>query len=128
MVLDLTRFADFGILLLRFMVAVVFIASGWKHVSQPTQRSSEIGMSRPFTIMLGAAEIAGGLGVAAGVLTQIAAIGLIAIMLGAMEKKMFVWHTGFWGNKTYGWHYDLMFVVMCLVIVFTNGGRYALTK
>jgi putative oxidoreductase len=128
MIVDLSHFADFGILLLRFMVALVFITSGWKHVSQPTQRSSEIGMSRVFTIVLGTAEIAGGLGVAAGVLTQIATVGLIAIMLGAIEKKMFVWHTGFWGNKTYGWHYDLMFVVMCLVIIFTNGGRYVLTK
>jgi len=95
---DLTRFADFGILQLRFMVAMVFMASGWKHVSQPTQRSSEIGMSRPFTIVLGTAEIAGGLGVAAGVLTQIAAIGLIAIMLGAIGKKIFAWHT-FWETR-----------------------------
>jgi putative oxidoreductase len=125
---DLTRFADFAILLLRFMVAIVFLASGWKHVSQPAQRSSEIGMSIPLTIFLGAAEIAGGLGIAAGVLTQIAAIGLIVIMLGAIGKKIFVWHTGFWGNKAYGWHYDLMFVVMCLVIVFTNGGRFVLKK
>ncbi len=49
-------------------------------------------------------------------------------MLGAIYKKIFVWNIGFWGNKTYGWHYDLMFVVMCLVIVFTNGGRYVLKK
>ncbi len=72
---DLTRFADLGILLLRFMVAIVFISSGWKHLNQPTQRSSEIGISVPFTIVLGAAEIAGGLGVATGVLTQVAANG-----------------------------------------------------
>jgi putative oxidoreductase len=82
----------------------------------------------PFMIVLGAAEIAGGFGIAAGVLTQAAATGLIAIMLGAIGKKIFAWHTGFWGNKTYGWHYDLMFVVMCLVIVFTNGGYYVLRK
>src|SRR5260370_9036484 len=67
---DLTRFADFAILLLRFMVAIVFLASGWKHVSQPAQRSSEIGMSIPFTIFLEAPVIAGGLGVATVSLTQ----------------------------------------------------------
>jgi len=94
-IVNLTRFADFGILLLRLMVALVFIASGWKHVSQPTQRSFEIGMSRAFTIVLGTAEIAGGLGVGAGVLTQIAAVELIVIMLGAIEKKMFVWQRVF---------------------------------
>jgi putative oxidoreductase len=49
-------------------------------------------------------------------------------MLGAIQKKIFVWHTGFWGEKTYGWHYDLMLVMMNLVILFTNGGRLGLMK
>jgi putative oxidoreductase len=60
--------------------------------------------------------------VAFGVLTQLAAFGLILILLGAIEKKIFAWHTGFWGEKSSGWHYDLMFVIMNLVIAFTDGG------
>jgi len=125
---QLTQFADFGFLALRLMVAVVFISSGWSHVTKSDERSKSIGMSKGFTIFLGAAEVAGGLGVAFGVLTQLAALGLILIMLGAIQKKIFVWHTGFWGEKTYGWHYDLMFVVMNLVILFTDGGRWVLLK
>jgi len=39
-----------------------------------------------------------------------------------------VWHTGFWGEKASGWHYDLVFVVMNLVILFTDGRRWGLTK
>ena len=62
-----------------------------------------------------------------GVLIQLAAIGLILIMLGAIQKKIFVWHTGFWGGSS-GWHYDLMFVVMNLVIAFTGGGHWVLLK
>jgi putative oxidoreductase len=125
---QLTQFADFGFLALRLMVAVVFISSGWSHVTKSDERSKSIGMSKGFTIFLGAAEVARGLGVAFGVLTQLAALGLILIMLGAIQKKIFVWHTGFWGEKTYGWHYDLMFVVMNLVILFTDGGRWVLLK
>ena len=83
-------------------------------------------MSKGFTLFLGAAELAGGLGVAFGVLTQLAAMGLILLMLGAIQKKIFVWHTGFWGKNASGWHYDLLFVVMNLVIIFTNGGRSVL--
>ena len=79
-----------------------------------------------FTRFLGVAELAGGLGVAFGVLTQLAALGLILIMLGAIQKKIFVWKTGFWGKHSDGWHYDLMFIVMCLVIATTGGGRYVL--
>ena len=79
------------------------------------------------TRLLGFAEMAGGLGVALGVLPQLAALGLILVMLGAIQKKIFVWHTGFWGKHgTDGWHYDLLFVAMCLVIATTGGGRYVL--
>ena len=125
---QLARFTDLGLLLLRLMVALVFIDSGYRQLKDPEARSKSIGMSKGFTIFLGIAEVAGGLGVAFGVLTQLAAFGLIAIMLGAIQKKIFVWHVGFWGEKPYGWHYDLMFILMNLLIAFTDGGRYVLLK
>ena len=125
---QLARFTDLGLLLMRLMVASVFITSGWSHVTRSAERSKSIEMSQGFTIFLGVAEMAGGVGVAFGVLTQLAAIGLILVMLGAIQKKIFVWHTGFWGEKASGWHYDLMFVVMNLVILFTNGGHWVLMK
>ena len=113
---------------MRLLVGVVFISSGWSHAKDPVTRGKSIGISPGFTRFLGLAELAGGLGVALGVLTQVAALGLILIMLGAIQKKMFVWHTGFWGEKASGWHYDLLFVVMNLVILFTNGGAYVLLR
>jgi putative oxidoreductase len=125
---QLARFSDFGFLLLRLMVGVVFITSGWNDLKDPVTRGKSIGLSKGFTVFLGAAEVAGSLGVIFGALTQLAALGLVLIMLGAIQKKIFVWHTGFWGEKTYGWHYDLTFVVMNLVIVFTGGGRWVLLR
>jgi len=91
-----TNFVDAALLLLRLMVAAVFAASGWSHLRNPEERSKSIGMSKGFTAFLGVAELAGALGVAFGVLTQLAAIGLILLMLGAIQKKIFVWHSGFW--------------------------------
>ena len=125
---QLYRFTDLGLLLLRLMIGIVFLTSGWGHVKDPAERSKSIGMSKGFTLFLGVAEIAGSLGIVFGVLQQLAAIGLILLMLGAIQKKIFVWHTGFWGEKASGWHYDLIFVVMCLVVLFTNGGRYVLMQ
>src|SRR5262249_37308064 len=119
---QLFRFADFSLLLLRLMVGVVFLASGWNHLKDPEGRSKSIGTTKGFTVFLGATEVAGSLGVILGVLPQLAAIGLILLMLGAIRKKIFVWHTGFWGKQGYDWHYDLMFVVMNLVIACTGGG------
>lgn len=122
------RFTDLGLLLLRLMVGIVFISSGWSHLKDPEARGQSIGMSKAFIIFLGSVEVAGALGIAFGVLQQLAAIGLILIMLGAIQKKIFVWHTGFWGDKGSGWHYDLTFVVMCLMVLFTDGGRYVVLK
>lgn len=123
---QLARFTDLGLLLLRIMVGVVFITSGWSHISKSEERSKSIGLSKGLTILVGTVELLGGLGVTFGVLTQLAAIGLIVIMFGAIQKKIFVWHTGFWGEKSSGWHYDLIFVLMNVVILFTDGGRYVL--
>jgi putative oxidoreductase len=129
MSLHLTQYSDLALLLLRFMVAVVFGASGWYDLKDPEGRAKSIGLSKGFTIFLGAAEAAGALGLIGGVLTQYAALGLILLSLGAIQKKIFAWHTGFWGQHgTDGWHYDLMLVVMNLVIIVTGGGRYVLLK
>lgn len=125
---QLTQFTDYSLLLLRLMVALVFGASGWSHLKDPKGRAQSIGMNPGFTAFLGAGELAGSLGIAFGVLTQIAALGLILIMLGAIQKKIFVWHTGFWGEKNSGCHYDLMLVLMCLVIITTNGGSFVLWR
>lgn len=125
---QLARFTDLSLLLLRLMVALTFITSGYNHLRDPEARSKSIGMSKGFTIFLGIAEVAGALGVGFGVLTQLAAFGLIALMLGAIQKKIFSWHTGFWGDKTYGWHYEVMFILKNLVIATTNGGQYVLLK
>ena len=113
---------------MRLMVGLVFVTSGWNHVTKTEERSKSIGMSKGFTLFLGIAELAGGLGVAFGVLTQLAAIGLILVMLGAIQRKIFAWHIGFWGEKTYGWHYELMLIIMNLVILFTDGGRWVLVQ
>ena len=119
-------FVDAALLLLRLMIAIVFFSSGWNHVKDPAGRAQSIGMSKGFTLFLGVAEIAGSFGVAFGVLTQLAALGLILVMLGAIQKKIFVWHTGFWGKGSQGWHYDLMLAVMNLVVIATGGGRWGL--
>jgi putative oxidoreductase len=126
---QLAQFTDFALLLLRIMVGLVFITSGWNHLQSPEARSKDIGMSKSFTIFLGAAEVAGSLGVIFGVLAQLAAAGLILLMLGAIQKKIFVWRTGFWGDSgTNGWSYDTMIVVMSLVIVTTGGGNISLMQ
>ena len=118
----LLELGDLAVLLLRLIVAAVFMTSGWSHVKDPVGRGASVGLNPGFSLALGWVEMAAAVGVALGVLTQVAALGLMVVMLGAIQKKVFVWHTGFWGEKTYGWHYDLTFLIANLVILTTGGG------
>ena len=122
----LSQFSDLALLFMRLLVGLVFVSSGWSHLKDPVTRGKSIGLSPGLTRFIGLAELAAGLGVALGILPQLAALGLIVVMLGAIQKKIFVWHTGFWGKGNDGWHYDLLFVAMCLLIATTGGGRYVL--
>ena len=122
------HFEDFAILLLRLMVALIFISSGWETIKDPAARATNVGVGKGFAIFLGWAEALGGLGLVFGVLTQFAALGFIVILLGAMQKKIFVWHTGFYGENGYGWDYESLLVLINLTIVATNGGAFVLWK
>ena len=122
----LAIYGDWALLAMRLLVAAVFFSSGLSHARKPKERGQSIGMGPGFTLILGVAEMAGGIGVATGVLLQPAAIGLILVMLGAIQKKSAVWKTGFWGENASGWHYDLMLVVMNLVLLTIGGGTLVL--
>ena len=123
---ELASWTDWSLLALRLLVAVIFFTSGLSHARDPGGRGKSIGLSPGLTLVVGVVEMAGALGVATGVLIQPAAILLILVMLGAIQKKIFVWKTGFWGEKASGWHYDLMLVVMNLVLLTAGGGRFVL--
>jgi len=122
----LLSFEDAALFVLRLVVAIVFGASGYYHLKDPVGRAKSIELSPSATRALGAAEALGSLGVVTGVLVQPAALGLILVGLGAIQKKAFKWKLGFWGEKASGWHYDLMLLAMNLVIAATAGGRWVL--
>ncbi|HTU68714.1 MAG TPA: DoxX family protein [Candidatus Baltobacteraceae bacterium] len=124
----LEHFTDYGLVLMRLMAGAIYADSGFDDLKDPDARSKSIGMPKGFVVFLAVAEIAGGAGVILGVLQQLAAIGLIFIMLGAIQKKIFVWKTGFWGKEGYGWYYDLTLISVLLVILFTDGGRFVILR
>ena len=119
-------FADAALLLLRVVVALVFLASGWSHVREPEKRGESIGLSPPATLALGIAEVAGAAMLILGLWPQPAALLLIGVMLGAIYKKIFVWETGFWGDEGGGWYYDLLYLAANLAIFATGGGAWVL--
>lgn len=123
---ELINYTDWTLLLLRVITGIVFLSSGWSHFTKPSERSESIGMSKMFTFYLGLGELVGALGIIFGIFTQIAALILIIVMQGAIGKKIFVWKTGFYAEKGYGWHYDVILLAANSVFLTTGGGNLIL--
>jgi putative oxidoreductase len=110
------------------MAGAIYIDSGYLDLKSPDERSKSTGLPKNVTLFIAVAEVAGGIAIIVGFLQQLAALGLILIMLGAIQKKIFDWKTGFWGKTSLGWYYDLTLISVLLVILFTNGGRFVLKR
>jgi len=123
---SLANYTSLAIFLLRLLVAAIFGSSGYYDLMDPPGRAHSIEMSKPMTIVIGIAEVAGALSLISGVLIQYAAAGLILIMLGAISKKIFSWKTGFWGKGSQGWHYDLLMILLNFLFIATKGGKLVL--
>lgn len=126
MIINLSPLSDIALLALRIIVAIIFFSSGKSHAMEPVKRAESIGMSPGATRFLGIVEIIGALSVAAGIFIQIGAALLIGVMMGAIYKKIMVWGTGFYSDKGYGWHYDLLLLCACLVFLATGGGNFTI--
>lgn len=126
MIFDTAFLAGFALLFLRIIIAIVFFSSGKSHVQKSKERGESIGMSPTATTVLGLAEIVGAISIAFGIFTQIGALLIMGAMLGAMYKKIFIWKTGFYEDKGYGWHYDLLLFLGTFVIFTTHGGSLIL--
>ena len=119
---QLTQFGDLGIFLLRLAVAISFLVHGKQKLAMWRMKPSEQMPSGMLNMMkfLSVAEIAGGLALISGVLSQLAAMGLAIIMLGAIYFKMKTWKKKF--SEPGGWEMDLILLAACLTILFSGRG------
>lgn len=118
----LAEYADLALFLLRIWIAILFGTSGWSHASKPGERAESVGLSPGVTLGLGVVELGAAALLLIGLWDQLAAAAIVAVMLGAIGKKAFVWKTGFWGEGSNGWYYDALYLICALVILTTGGG------
>lgn len=120
-----------ALLLLRLVTGVAFAYHGWPKVQAPFTWMTEAGMLGVPSLLQAAAalsEFAGGLLLALGLLTPLAALGILGTMLGALVLVHFPAGHPFVDMTHEGHSYELALVygVIALVVLVTNGGRYTL--
>lgn len=118
---------NLALLLLRAVLSLVFLASGWSHARKPVERAESIGLPAPVAWGLGLLELVAGVSLLLGVYPRSGAVLVMLVMAGAIYKKVFVWKTGLFGEGNGGWYYDLVYLAAALVVLATGGGDWVLT-
>jgi putative oxidoreductase len=126
----LTRFSDWGLLVLRLAIAVVFFAHGMLKWGLWGMEPSEQLPTSMLTILkiLSIAEPLGAIAMFVGFWTPIAAIGMGVLMLGVINMKINMMQVGFVGAQTTGWELDFVLLCAVLCVLLTGPGRLSLER
>lgn len=119
---QLLQYNDVGLLLLRITIAIIFIYHGLPKLSKSKAMSTMMGMPAPMIFMLGMVEILASLGIAFGVLTQVSALLLAIVMVGAIGMKSMKWGVPFAAMDKTGWEFDLILLFASIAILLGGGG------
>jgi putative oxidoreductase len=118
-------------LLLRLALAAIFIFHGALLVGGPDKHWGANWMppenAQPPAVQLAVAwgELVGGIALGLGLLTRLAALGIIAIMAGATATVH--WPNGF-DIRNGGFEYNFAIILMCLCLVLGGPGPLAVDR
>jgi putative oxidoreductase len=126
--LDLHQWSDLALLVLRCAVAAIFWVHGrskagmWKMQPGPQMPAPMLNLMRTLSI----AEPLGALAMLAGLLSQLAAVGFILVMGGAIYMKRKAWKTPFMSQTSTGWELDLLVLASAFTLLILGPGAYSL--
>jgi putative oxidoreductase len=112
-------------LLLRLGLAAVFLYHGSQQVSKDLGAGWNPDLPAPVQVAVAWGELLGGLAMAVGLLTRLAALGLIVIMAGAIALV----HAphGF-DIQNHGWEYNFVLIVVSVAVFLLGSGPIGLDR
>jgi putative oxidoreductase len=124
---------DIGMIVLRIVIGLIFAVHGLQKLAgwfggpgirgfSGLLQQAGLRHTRAWAMLVALVETAGGLLLAAGLLTPLVAAALVANMIGAII--LVHWKNGFWIAKG-GYEYNLALIAASAVIGLTGGGRYS---
>lgn len=131
-------FTDWGLLILRFAMGIIFLVHGWPKLNpnSPMKGTAgfggflkQMGMPLPmfFAWVVALLETVGAvllvLGLGARILAVLFAINMLVAILLAKMRFMKV---GFMAQQTTGWEFDFALLAGSLALLFTGAGSIAL--
>jgi len=126
----------FGLLILRLVLGLTLAAHGtqkvfgWFGGGGPQGTAGffrGLGFRSPLVMAwaAGLSELLGGLGIALGFLTPLAALALVVVMLTAIATVH--WRNGFWAGKG-GYEFNLLILAAAVALAAIGPGRFAVDR
>lgn len=116
---------NLGLFVLRIALASVFLFHAMPKLKNPSALAQSMKWSPVLVSLLGLVEIVGSVSIVLGIFTELGALLLVLVMLGALYLKLFVWKTPFSGQN--GWELDLILLASALAVMATDGGSWGLS-
>jgi uncharacterized membrane protein YphA (DoxX/SURF4 family) len=121
---QLLQYNDVGLFLLRCAVAVIFIYHGLPKITKPQMMAQGMGVSSAMVTVLGLIEVLSSVGLILGFYTQLSALLLALVMVGAIKMKSMKWGVPFSAMDKTGWEFDLILFIACVSILLGGGGSF----
>lgn len=125
---QLLQYSDFGLLMLRIVVAIIFIYHALPKIRSSRLVARGMDMSQGFVFVLGWVELLSSIGLILGIYIQLASLLLSIVMTGAIYSKMIRWRMPFSSREGTGWEFDFILLAANIMILLSGGGGFALFK
>ena len=119
---QLMQYNNVGLLVLRLAVAVIFIYHALPKLKNAKGMAQMMGVSAVMVFILGAVEFLSAVGLIIGFYTQLSALLLAIVMLGAILMKTMKWGAPFSAMDKTGWEFDLILLAANIAILLGGGG------
>jgi len=122
MIFELSQLSDISLLILRLVVAAIFIYHALPKLKNASGMSQMMGMPAGMIFMLGVVEFASSWGMILSFYIQIAAFLLAMVMIGAIYFKIVKWRVPFGAMDKTGWEFDLILLAVNILLLVNGGG------
>jgi len=119
---QLTQYNNIGLLILRLAVAAIFIYHALPKLKNAKGMAQMMGMPAGMIFMLGGVEFLSSVGLVLGIYTQLAAVLLAIVMIGAIYFKTAKWRVPFAAMDKTGWEFDFILLAANVSILLSGGG------
>ena len=119
-------FESWGLLVLRVFLGVIFIYHAFPKLMMPGTMAKGMNWSVGSVFILGLVELLASLSIVLGAYTEVGALAVAVVMLGALYHKIFTWKVPFFATDKMGWEFDLILLGAAIALFFLGAGSISL--